>query len=376
MLLAELCYTARDYFTKGQRVQYLESLYEKPPLFHHFHDRKTRIEHPNTLVIGPKGAGKTALMLDYLATCPAGSYLYFDFEDLRIPKATLAKDLAAFATAHSLSLVAIDNYDPALALESKTDLLLSSSDHTLHVNTLTPLYVNALDFEEFIAFRKGAFSPEHLFNLYANHGRQPSVASVHDGELAHALQTHIRGALQDTTQLVLFQFLATHQARPLSLRQAYQHLKTRMKLSKDTLYRTTAWLERQGLMHFIPKHNSPKTPKKIYLNDFAFKHALTFERDFLRRFENIVFCELLAKRTPLFYTDNLDFYLPETSEGIVCIPFLPAELILRRFQGMLSHLKALGITSLTVLSVGNEGAGEKEGVACEILPFWEWALRN
>lgn len=357
-------------------MQYLESLYEKPPLSHHFHDRKVRIEQPNTLLIGPKGAGKTSLMLDFLASRPPGSYLYLDYEDLRIPKERLKADLEAFAKTHALSLIAIDNYDPLLPLTLPTDVLLSSSDHALHVNAVEPLFVNALDFEEFIAFRKGAFSPEHLFNLYTNHGRQPSAASLPEGELARVLQAHVRLALQDPTSLTLFHFLATHQARALSLHQAYQQLKPRMKLSKDTLYLAATWFERHGLMHFVPKFNAPKTPKKIYLNDFALKHALTFERDFLRRFENIVFCELIAKRTPIFYTDKLDFYLPKTHEGIVCIPFLPAELILRRFQGMLPHLKALGITTLTVLSVGNEGAGEKEGVACEILPFWEWALQN
>ncbi|NLC28266.1 MAG: ATP-binding protein [Campylobacteraceae bacterium] len=129
-------------------------------------------------------------------------------------------------------------------------------------------------------------------------------------------------------------------------------------------------------MHFIPKHKAPKTPKKLFLNDFALKNAITFEKDFMRRFENIVFCELLWYKDEIFYTERLDFYIPSRKQAIVCIPFLPPELILRRFQTILTHLKSLDVSTLTVLTVGNEGEGKKEGVNCEILPFWEWALRQ
>ncbi|MBE0495885.1 MAG: ATP-binding protein [Campylobacterales bacterium] len=354
----------------------LEALYEKPPLFHHFHDRKVRIETPNTLVIGPKGAGKTALLLDYLSTLSPGSFLYISLQDVRLDHDTLSDALASFCSAHQLTLLAIDNYTPTLTLPEGIPLLLSSNDHALHLPGFTRLWVDTLDFEEFIAFSKGAASSEHLFNLYANHGRSPASTTLGEAELFVYLQTSLLLDLYDPLLVILFRHMALSQSRPLSLHRLYTALKPHLKLSKDSLYGAAALFERKSLMHFVPKFDAPKTPKKVYLNDFALKNALTFEKDFLRRFENIVFCELLKKHASVYYTSVVDFYLPLAQEALVCIPFLPPELVLRRFGGMVEHLRTLGIKKLTVLSVGNEGGGEKEGVECEIVPFWEWALQR
>ncbi|MBN2963278.1 ATP-binding protein [Sulfurospirillum sp. T05] len=353
----------------------LETLYEKPPIFHHFHDRKVRVETPNTLVVGPKGAGKTALLLDYLSTLPPKSFLYLSLHDVRLDPRELGDALETFCKTTPLTLLVIDDYTPALALPQDIPLLLSSTDTALHVEGFTRMLVDALDFEEFMAFSKGAASSEHLFNLYANHGRSPAHVALGETELAKALQTSLLLDLYDPLLITLFRHMALSQSRPLSLHHLYQSLKPHVKLSKDSLYSAAALFERKGLLHFVSKFDAPKTPKKVYLNDFALKNALTFEKDFLRRFENIVFCELLKKHTTIYYTPVVDFYLPLAQEALVCIPFLPPELILRRFGGMVEHLRGLGIKRLSVLSVGNEGSGEKEGIVCEIIPFWEWALQ-
>ncbi len=354
----------------------LEALYEKPPVSHHFHDRKVSITRANTLLLGPRGSGKTALMLEYLSTLEAGSFLYVDLHDLRLNLSTLSSSLEAFCHHYPITLLAVDNYLPALSLPEHVPLLLSTTDTTLRYKKLEVLWVDMLDFEEFIAFSKRTLSSEHLFNLYANHGRSPVSVIQEEAPLLHHLQTTLKLELEEEQLVALFIKLALFQSRPLSLHHLYTTLKPTMKLSKDTLYSASALFQARGLLHLVPKYDAPKTPKKVYFNDFALKNALTFEKDFLRRFENIVFCELIKRRTEVFYTPRVDFYLPQTKEALACIPFLPPELILRRFSGMISHLKELGAHTLTVLSVGNEGGGEKEGVRCEILPFWEWALQN
>jgi predicted AAA+ superfamily ATPase len=134
-------------------------------------------------------------------------------------------------------------------------------------------------------------------------------------------------------------------------------------------------LESEFYIYFVPKFEKKKANKKFYFADFAVKNALIFEKNFLARFENIVFCELVKKEQNIFYTDVVDFYLPLTNRVILCIPFLPPELIKRRFMKILKELKLLGVTNLQVITLGNEGEFGQNDILCEIVPFWEWAMR-
>lgn len=354
----------------------LETLYEKPPALSKFQERKVHIEHPNTLLLGPKGSGKTTLILDFLSTLEAGSYLYVDENDLRLDGNLANLDLASFYHQNTLKLLVIDNYSSSVSLPNGCNLLLGSSDLSLHVKGMETLRVDYLDFEEFIAFSKGSVSPQHMFNLFANHGRHPGAVHLHDSQWVDYLQNQLCLHFANQSTLTLFKRMAHFQSKSLSLNGLYNELKKDMKISKDTLYETASFFEQHGLVHFVPKWQAPKTPKKLYLSDFSIKNAITFEKDFLKRFENIAFCELAKNHDEIFYSQKLDFYLPQNSHGIVCIPFLPPELILRRFYGMLEHLKNLKISSLTVLTLGNEGEGKRDGIDCEIIPFWDWALRQ
>ncbi|MDR2342165.1 MAG: ATP-binding protein, partial [Campylobacteraceae bacterium] len=69
------------------------------------------------------------------------------------------------------------------------------------------------------------------------------------------------------------------------------------------------------------------------------------------------------------------FYLPKRSLAILCIPFLQPEFINRRFKKLLNELRMLGVTTLQVITLGNEGKYKDEGLTCELIPFWEWAMR-
>ncbi|NLC27737.1 MAG: ATP-binding protein, partial [Campylobacteraceae bacterium] len=213
----------------------LESLYEKPPHALHILDRKVRIKGPNTLLIGPKNAGKTTLIVDYLSALSSKTYLYVDLNDLRIKKEDLANNLFTFYQKHNLSLLVIDNYEKAFPLNSSMQVLLSSDDHSLQIDGLDTLFLDALDFEEFIAFSKAA-SIESLFNLYANYGRQPEATFLHESQLLAFLQSKLRLELYEPSLLEIFCFMATYQSRPVSLHHIYKNLKASIRLSKDKLY--------------------------------------------------------------------------------------------------------------------------------------------
>ena len=356
-------------------MESLEILFEKPPIVENINDRKVRINHPNTLLVGPSGSGKSTILIDFLSTKEPHSFLYINLNDLRVLKEGLFEKLEIFYKKHNLSLLAIDNLFEKPNFNTKLNLIATSQDSTLIVDGLEKVKVDMLDFEEFIAFSKD-LPIKTLFNLYAKYGRSPKTLSLPQSKIISFLQENLQLALKDELLIKIFTKFSSYQSTPTSYFQIYKELKNSCKISKDRLYKSVDFLESISFLHFVPKFDSPKSAKKIYLNNFALKSALVFKKDFLKRFENIIFCELIALNEDIFYTNRLDFYLPSQKRAIVAIPFLPPELIIRRFKSLLPHLKELGVEILTVLTVGNEGSGAKDGIRCEIIPFWEWALRQ
>ncbi|MFC2529134.1 MAG: ATP-binding protein, partial [Campylobacter sp.] len=139
-------------------------------------------------------------------------------------------------------------------------------------------------------------------------------------------------------------------------------------------YGTIAKLERENFIRFLSKAGEPTRAKKLYFSHFNMREILTSKKDFSKKFANVLFCELLGLNTPIFYTKELDFYLPALKTGVLVIPFSDADIIFLKFRKILSVLKRLGITSLKVVSMANSGRLEIEGIRCDVIPFHEFAL--
>ena len=159
-----------------------------------------------------------------------------------------------------------------------------------------------------------------------------------------------------------------------SVNKIYTALKPRIKISKDAVYGTIAKLERENFIRFLNKAGEPARAKKLYFLHFNMREILTSKKDFSKKFANVLFCELLGLNTPIFYTKELDFYLPALKMGVLVIPFSDADIIFLKFRKILSVLKKLGITSLKVVSMANSGRLEIEGIRCDVIPFHEFAL--
>ncbi len=90
----------------------------------------------------------------------------------------------------------------------------------------------------------------------------------------------------------------------------------------------------------------------------------------------MVFLELMKKGHTIYYSDNIDLYIPESNYGVLCIPFLPQEMIKLRLQKILLHVKELNIKKIDIVTIGNEGEFWLKSTKCSIIPFWDWALRD
>ncbi|MDR0407574.1 MAG: hypothetical protein LBH45_01455 [Campylobacteraceae bacterium] len=348
----------------------LEILYDNPPKTRRFLPRKVTVTDKKTILFGPRGGGKSSIIIDHLSKYPQKDILYIDFSDLRV-KSDDIKNLQNFIDKNRIKLVILEHYDFQCPLPNASEIILSSTK-ALHIKGFESIFVALLDFEEFVSFDKKHQNIEHIFNFFANMGAYPSVLLGQEEAKYRHIQYMLKSFLPACIDIL--KELAPFQSRPLSIFEIYKLMRVKIPLSKDTVYKQIERLENEFYIYFISKFNKKGVNRKFYFADFAVKNALSFEKDFLARFENIVFCELVKKRREIFYTDSIDFYLPSKNTGIICVPFLPPELIKRRFIKISKELKLLSIANLRVITLSNEGEFRQDSISCEIIPFWEWAM--
>ena len=251
--------------------------------------------------------------------------------------------------------------------------IISTRDRELILPGFERLELLPLSFEEFIAFDKRHNEINSMISAFLAQGGGAKNPFIAPAEILEFEQSLLTANFSRTEILILKECLSSvHTA--FSANKIYTALKPRIKISKDAVYGTIAKLERENFIRFLSKAGEPARAKKLYFSHFNMREILTSKKDFSKKFANVLFCELLELNTPIFYTKELDFYLPSLKMGVLVIPFSDADIIFLKFHKILSALKRLGITSLKVVSMANSGRLEIEGIRCDVLPFHEFAL--
>lgn len=251
--------------------------------------------------------------------------------------------------------------------------IISTRDRELVLPDFERLELLPLSFEEFIAFDKRHNEINSMISAFLAQGGGAKNPFIAPAEILEFEQRLLAANFSRTEILILKECLSfVHTA--FSANKIYTTLKPRIKISKDAVYGTIAKLERENFIRFLSKASEPTRAKKLYFSHFNMREILTSKKDFSKKFANVLFCELLGLNTPIFYTKELDFYLPTLKMGVLVIPFSDADIIFLKFRKILSALKKLGVTSLKVVSMANSGRLEIEGIRCDVLPFHEFAL--
>ena len=251
--------------------------------------------------------------------------------------------------------------------------IISTRDRELMLPGFERLELLPLSFEEFIAFDKRHNEINSIISAFLAQGGGAKNPFITPAEILEFEQRLLAANFSRTEILILKECLSSvHTA--FSANKIYTALKPRIKISKDAVYGTIAKLERENFIRFLSKAGEPARAKKLYFSHFNMREILTSKKDFSKKFANVLFCELLGLNTPIFYTKELDFYLPALKMGVLVIPFSDADIIFLKFRKILSVLKRLGITSLKVVSMANSGRLEIEGIRCDVVRFHEFAL--
>ena len=356
-------------------MQTLQAFYETNYKNNLFFDRKIIIEHKKTILYGPRKSGKSHLIIDHIGHYEKGSYLYIDFSDDRVEAHLVAENLPLFIQKNCIKLLVIEHFDFSFELPIVDEILLTTSYSSHELEGYEKLTLYPLDFEEFISFDKKHSNIENLFNLYTNHGTFPQIVQSVELDYQKQMQNLLHLILSDATTFLIYKRFCELQSTKISLFQIYNHLKAFTKISKDKLYAITSELVDQKLLFFVEKYNQPTSAKKVYPIDFALKDALTFKKDFLKRFENMVFLELIKRGKTVYYEEGIDFFIPSESLAVLCVGFATTEAIEMKLQKLLPTFWALHIKRIEVVTLSSESAKDIEGLSFSIAPFWEWSLQ-
>ncbi len=291
---------------------YLQSLHVSK-----FIPRKVIIDEDSLQLIGVAQSGKSILLKQYLLTCKKNSYLYIDCRDKRLDIAKLNISLESFCHSKKIQILVLDNYNKSIKLPAIAQLIISSEEIIKNID-LEPLMINPLDYEEFLAYEPKYDST--ALNHFLQLGGYPVMHSIPSESRHLYLQEQLSIRLNDN-EFDILSFIARNAALKLSAFAIYERLKSERRISKDKVYQNLDSLLAKRYIYQVEKYEHARATKKLYLCDIAIKNALTIQKHFIRLFENLIFLEMIKRNFKLYYTEGIDFYLPEHQRIVLCMPF-------------------------------------------------------
>jgi predicted AAA+ superfamily ATPase len=348
----------------------LEELYKTDLQIEKFHPRKHYIDEKSYQITGVAQSGKTQLLKSYLLSHKKSSYLYINCNDIRINIDKLNRLLPDFCKDNKIDILVFDNFNPSFLFPNVSQLLLASEIY-YGVDYLEHMQLFPLDYEEFLAYehKYDSSALNHFFQL----GGLPHMHKITADERTNYLQQILKCRLTDI-EFDIMKLCAKFISQRLSAFMLYERLKLSRKISKDKLYGSFEALKEKNYIHQLKKYAHEKATKKLYLCDIAFKTALSIEKNFGRLFENMVFLELLKSNSSAYYADNIDFYLPQKNEVILCKPFLDERRLFKKLESIEAFLFTHSVAKITVITMNKEGSLSHPLSEVAIIPFDIWAL--
>lgn len=360
-------------------MRILDYFYENPPECGKFIDRKVRIDEDRVVIFGGKNTGKSYLLINALSRFKRGEFLYLNFEDIRLNSAFDYSEILDFIGSNEkIKAVGIDGLSENLDEDffgrlNLEKIIVASRRNDLNFNGFAKKELRPLTLEEFIAFDKRRTEINSILSAFFLQGNGVRNSFLESFEVMNFEQNLLKSEL-NSVEISLLKECANQLGLNFSANKIYTNLKNSIKISKDSVYKITSELEILSYFDFLANFDDEKAAKRLYFTNLNLKDCLGFQKDFSAKFKNALYCELANLGREIYYTKELDFYIPSLNMGILVVPFSASEIVFLRFKKLIKELKARKIVRLNVISMNNSGSLEIQGIRCEVVPFWQFAL--
>jgi hypothetical protein len=351
----------------------LEQIYDIDLPKINFFERKITINNNYTILKGPPKSGKTYLIYDYLSNFKKEEYLYIDLGEYKNNDLESFSFLEEFINQNNIKVLIIENYKFQFQLPKVTSIIIST-DMDKNLEDFSTLYVNNLDFEEYLLFDTKHQNISHSFNAFLKYGNFPEIIEYNDIKKQHRNYEICQIHCMDEVKLnILFLFIKS-MGEKKSVFQLFNQMKKSGKISKDRFYKTTEEFLDNKLIFFIEKYNQKKAVKKLFLFNHSLFDLVTYQKKFNSVFTNMIFLELQKKHRDIYYLDNIDFYVPDRSTIVLSIPFFNNLHIDNLKKSISAKIEKYGIKKIFIITISTEFNIKVNDVDTDVITFYNWVL--
>ena len=355
-------------------MKILDSCYEIEFNKINFIERKEKITHPKTIVYGPPKTGKSYLIYDYLSNFDPKDYLYINLSDFRNEKEEIITFLDDFVKEKKIKVLVLENFDFDFKIPITESVLITTTNYK-EIFGFKTIFVQALDFEEYLLHDNKHQNTIASFNHFLKYGNLPEMISLDENKKLNRLQEIIKLFCNDKTEIEVLKLLFSSIDENKSINQLFTILKKSIKISKDRFYELCKFYERNKLIFFLKKYNHEKSTKKIYAYNHAFLSSISHNKKFKNEFTNMIFLHLQKDYKNIYYLDKIDFFIEDNRSLVLSIPFFNTMLHSAIIKKVHSVIDELNIEQVYVITAGNSDVLKYKKIEINILPFYEWAVQ-
>ena len=293
--------------------------------------------------------------------------------DYRNDKEEIIKTLDDFIEELNIKVLVLENYEFDFDLPKVTSIIITSNENKNIVGFDT-VYLDPLDFEEYLLFDTKHSNVSNSFNSFLKYGNFPEIIEYSDSKKQKRNYEICRLSCEDKTTFEILFLLIKSAAEKKSVYQLFNQLKKSIKISKDKFYETVKQFENNRMIFFIQKYQQPKAVKKLFVFNHALTDIVSYKKNFNNLFKNMVFLELKNRYEEIFYLDNIDFYIPKENLIILPIPFFNALVSSSIISKVLPIIEKYNIEQITIVTVSGEQNILIGDIDASIITFYDWAL--
>lgn len=345
--------------------------YEIPKV--NFLERKISIVHNNTIIYGPAKSGKTYLIYDYLSKYKKSEYLYIDFDDYKNQDQNIDIFLEDFIKNNNIKVLVLENYKFNFNLPKVTSTIITSNIKN-NLKGFSTLELLPLDFEEYLLFDTKHQNISHSFNTFLKYGNQPEILEYSENKKTKRNEEICKLYCNDIIKFEILMMFIKSIAEKKSINQLFTQMKKNTKISKDRFYKTSLEFENNKIVHFIEKFNQPRAVKKVFLYNHALIDLASYQKKFNNLFSNMVFLELVKQYKNIYYLEKIDFFLPDNSTAIFCIPFFNNMQIDNLKKILNTKKEKYSIKKVFIITVSTEFEITIKDIEVDVITFYNWVL--